>query len=165
MTWPYYYLIPLLGALITYFPLESPFLEGICEYVLDGDTLRVAGQTVRLAHIDAPEWEQRSRWGVPVGEQSAQFLADLVLHRKIKVVRSGQDLYGRWPGRVWLGERDINLEMVLQGHAFAFSWRRKPPGIFVSAQAVAKAKGYGIWRYQKVQFPWRYRRQRKNALK
>ena len=122
---------------------------------------------IRLAYMDAPELGQRSRWGIPVGQQSARFLREMALRRRLKIALLHRGVYGRWIGRVFLlreGEEvDINLEMVLQGHAFAASFRRKPPGIFLWAQSLAKAKGRGLWYYRGVQRPWYYRRKQKKA--
>ena len=160
----YHYLAPpLAGVLITLSPPRS--LVGVCERVFDGDTLQVAGEVIRLAHVDAPEWDQRSRWGVPVGRQSAQFLADLVLHRWVQVNLLHRGFYGRWVGRVFLleGGEEVNLQLVRQGHAFAASFRQKTLGIFLWSQSVARAKGLGLWHYRGVQYPWSYRRRQKKT--
>ena len=158
-------LIPLLGVWITLLPLPWRPWEGVCQQVLDGDTLVVAGRRVRLAAIDAPELQQRSRWGVPVGQQSAQFLRDMVLRRRLQIYPQGRGYYGRWIAMISLvgQEREgaVNLQMVLAGQAFAFSPRKKPLGVFLWAQKLAQAKRRGIWRYRAVLAPWRYRRQQK----
>ena len=36
-------------------------------YVTDGDGIRVAGQEVRLAGLDAPEWDQKANIGTATG--------------------------------------------------------------------------------------------------
>ena len=151
------------GILFTFMPSAPRTLVGICEKVWDGDTLQVAGKVIRLSHIDAPEFKQRSRWGVPIGKQSTQFLSHLTLRRFLTVELLGKDVYGRWLGRVFVKGRDVNMEMVLQGHAFAYSMRKKKQGIFQGGQAVAKGKKRGFWRYEGVQYPWRYRHQRRGA--
>ena len=161
----YYYLFPLWGVFITLAPLQQKVLEGVCLQVFDGDTLQVAGRVIRLVGIDAPELTQRSRWGVPVGRDAAQFLTDLALHRKLRVELHTRGYYGRWLARVFILESgvDVNIQMLLHGHAFAYFFRRKPWGEFVAAQRVAQGHGRGLWRYQGVQRPWHYRRrQQKN---
>ena len=159
---PHFALIPLFWALVTFLPPSPPPLEGLCQQVLDGDTLKVAGKTIRLAHIDAPELSQRSRWGVPVGQLSARFLTTLALHRPLRIELLNKDIYGRWLGRVWLNQTHINLQMVLHGQAYAYGFRKKPRGVFQWAQHLAKAKRRGLWQYRGVQRPWSYRRRQKN---
>ena len=139
--------------------------KGVCERVWDGDTIEVQGRRIRLAYIDAPEIEQRSRWGVPVGRESAHFLRKLVGKKWVDVQLLGRDFYRRWLGRVWVvrdGVRvDVNVEMVLQGQAFPFAYRVKSPGLLNSAKEVAKLRGRGFWQYQGVQLPWNYRRRKR----
>ena len=155
---------PLLGLFITFISNGSTKLLGVGQRVLDGDTLIVGGRVVRLAFIDAPELKQRSRWGVPVGRESREFLERLVRGQPLRVDLLGRGHYGRWMGRVWIlrgdgGEPlDVNLSMVEEGHAFVLAFFQKAPGGFHSAQQVARAKGRGMWGYEGVRFPWAYRR-------
>lgn len=161
-----FFFIPLWGLFITFYPTRSiRSLEGVCERVWDGDTLSLKGEKVRLAYIDAPEWDQRSRFGVPVGRESASFLRQLVEKKRIRVELLGKDIYHRWLGRVWV-ERDsewieVNVEMVLQGQAFAYSHRKKPPALLTSAGEVARLEGRGFWRFLGVQRPWNYRKKKR----
>ena len=73
-------------------------------YVIDGDTIRVAGRTVRLVGFDAPELGSRAHCGLE------RILAARATSRLRQLVRTGGDLdlklipcscrpgtEGRWP--------------------------------------------------------------------
>ncbi len=67
---------------------QGPFRTTILE-VVDGDTVRVPGYTVRLYGVDAPEKDQ------PFGPQATGCLATLVWGRTVEVRPQGVDRYGR----------------------------------------------------------------------
>jgi endonuclease YncB( thermonuclease family) len=92
-------------------------LSGKVVGVTDGDTITVlVGQSpvkVRLAEIDTPEN------GQPWGTRAKQALSDKVFGEVVEVRVVDTDRYGRTVGRVYRGGRDINREMVREGHAWA----------------------------------------------
>ncbi|WP_299643037.1 hypothetical protein [Devosia sp.] len=45
------------------FSLDGPPLTGTVERVVDGDTIDIAGQRIRLVGLDAPEWNQTCTTG------------------------------------------------------------------------------------------------------
>ena len=83
--------------------------------ITDGDTLRILYRDghlkVRLAEIDTPERKQ------PWGSRAKQALSDKVFGQIVDVVEIDRDRCGRIVGRVYLGSRDINREMVVEGCA------------------------------------------------
>ena len=58
--------------------------------VVDGDSLEIGKKRIRLMGIDAPEYDQscKDEKGAlyPCGKQSAQYLQDLINHKKIKIL-------------------------------------------------------------------------------
>lgn len=110
--------------------------------VHDGDTvtcLDEAGRSrrIRLVGIDAPEIAQ------PHGRISRDALRAKI-GGFVRVQDRGHDQHGRLLGNLFVGERDINLEMVADGHAWAFTgFVREGP--LVEAQASAQAAGRGLW--------------------
>ncbi len=67
--------------------------------IVDGDTLVIGSQKVRLASIDAPETDQicldaeRKTWAC--GIQARDRLADHISNRAIDCAAKGRDVYGR----------------------------------------------------------------------
>ena len=73
-----------------------------CTAVIDGDTIRLdTGETVRLIGIDAPELSQ------PGGELSRQYLAQMILGKKITLDRGceDRDKYNRLLRFVYIGNK------------------------------------------------------------
>ena len=103
----------LLGALDA---SDQSVLEGNVVGITDGDTLTLlvdrAQHKVRLAQIDTPERAQ------PWGTRARQALADKVFRKDVTVRVSDTDRYGRLIGEIWLGDRDINRELIREGYAW-----------------------------------------------
>ena len=93
-------------------------LSGKVVGITDGDTLTLLVDQnqykIRLAEIDTPEK------GQPWGSRATQALAEKVFKAEISVEVVDVDRYGRTVGRIWLGERDINRELVAEGHAWVY---------------------------------------------
>ena len=97
--------------------------------VLDGDTVlirRARGLVkIRLAEIDAPEVGHAGMGGQPPNSQKAQaygsasrrLLADMVLHRQVRVHTLAVDKYGRTIAQLEVNGLNINEEMVRRGMA------------------------------------------------
>jgi len=114
-------------------------------YAVGPDTVRVAGTTVRLTGIEAPESEQRCgktgrTWRC--GEAAAAALYRLVGGRTVSCTLSGEDGAGRALGQCTMGQKDIGAELVRQGHVFA-------EGSFLSRysgqEREARAAKLGLW--------------------
>jgi len=87
--------------------------------VADGDTLTVLDASkrphrVRLNGIDAPERSQA------FGTRARQQLSDFVFNKVVRVQIDKQDRYGKSLGKVLVGDRDINLEMIRIGLAWHY---------------------------------------------
>lgn len=92
--------------------------------VVDGDTLRIWGATVRIFGIDAPEAGQpcRSAEGVSrdCGAMATAALARLVSGRTVSCTPLDRDRYGRIVARCDAGSGDLGRIMVEEGWALAF---------------------------------------------
>ncbi len=88
--------------------------------IVDGDTLMLLVDReqikVRLSDIDAPEKAQ------PFGTKARQELARLVFGKTVCVETAGKNKYKRTLGRVFVGDTDVNLQLVKRGMAW---WYRK----------------------------------------
>jgi len=123
---------------------------------IDGDSLMVGQQEVRLFGIDAPEAKQScSRNGKDwsCGLDSAAQLTKLVSGHQVKCIAVGTDKYRRVVARCSVGLIDLNRYMVATGYAVAY---RRYALDYVSAEESAKAARRGIWS-SKFELPSQYR--------
>jgi len=108
---------------------------------IDGDSLWVGGEEVRLKGIDAPEWKQEcerdgAAWNC--GEDARKELVRAIGNDTVTCTISQRDVYGRMLGNCSAGGRDLNSGMVAAGMAIAF-------GGYESQQAKARAERRGLW--------------------
>jgi len=106
--------LAVLAMLLVALPGHAQTLHGRVVGVTDGDTVKVLDGSnqehkIRLAGIDAPERKQ------PFGQRAKQHLSDLVYGKNVVVEWHKQDRYKRIVGKILIGERDANLEMVRAG--------------------------------------------------
>jgi endonuclease YncB( thermonuclease family) len=128
--------------------------------VLDGDTLDVAGQRVRLEGIDAPEMGQQcgGRWLLSwrCGAAAATALEKLIANHEVACRSMGSDKYGRLLGLCSAAGRDLNAEMVRAGMAWAFV---KYSARYVDVEAEARSARVGVWQGD-ADPPWIWRERR-----
>ncbi|MGA0532440.1 thermonuclease family protein [Hansschlegelia sp. KR7-227] len=102
--------------------------------VIDGDTIDVGGERIRLRStrgpIDAPELRDakcplelfkaeaaRDRLKAILGEELACNDRGVAFCRGLDVRRDGADRYGRTVAIIYYGGRDVGDQLVLEGHA------------------------------------------------
>ena len=120
--------------------------------IIDGDSLEVQEQTIRLYGIDAVERSQRccSSDGQKYrcGRQATQALKTWINNRPISCVATQTDRYDRWLGQCSLGSRSINEWLVENGWAIVYSYRGRLPdnaSDLIPIQRQAKNQRRGIW--------------------
>ena len=152
-----------LAALLTLLSLPAcaETLSGQAR-VLDGDTLAVAGQRVRLNGIDAPETRQACtrdgrRW--PCGKAATQAMRRLIGGSKVTCDISGRDKYRRAIGACFAAGRDLQQQLVRQGLALAY---RKYSSRYVPDEEAARAERVGLWSGE-FTAPWRWRAERRRT--
>lgn len=112
---------------------------------VDGDTLEIAGQKVRLFGIDAPELDQTCDQGGRVwacGRAAREALAGIVGRQRLDCRVQDVDRYGRNVAVCIAGDEDVGALMVRQGMAIAY---RRYSGRYVNAEGAARAEGIGLW--------------------
>lgn len=144
-------------------------IEGRVTNVSDGDTLQVTDHLgtkvkVRLYGIDAPETAKGNKLGQPYGTESHQALQTKVMGQEVHLEVLDIDKYRRLVALVWRAGRNLNLEMVAEGHAWAY--RKYLDGIyrteFVDAENQAQKTRRGLWQHRDPQPPWEYRKTAKH---
>jgi|GEM_PF-2015145 len=86
---------------------------GIVSRVIDGDTIVVNNESVRMLGINTPERGERYY------SEAKQYLETLVLNKTVSL-RSGEeeyDLYHRRLAYVFLNKENINLKQIQEGYA------------------------------------------------
>jgi endonuclease YncB( thermonuclease family) len=112
--------------------------------VLDGDTLRVGDQVVRLEGIVAPlrgaVCHGPDQGDMDCGAAATNALASLVRGIAVDCAIRGHDGHGRPVGDCVAGSTRLNEALVLQG------WARAQTSELREAETAAQAAGRGIWR-------------------
>ena len=124
--------------------------------VLDGDTIAIAGQRIRLFGIDAPESDQTctadgEEWAC--GRDAAYALAFAVGRHWVRCETEGADARGEVVAVCRVGAHDLAAKMVREGWALA---SRAVSGAYVEDEKAARRSGRGIWRGRFVA-PWLWR--------
>ena len=131
--------------------------------IVDGDTLELHGEKLRLQGIDAPEKAQTCEAdgrAVFCGQLAAEHLHDLIGSRALNCAVQGRDRYGRGLARCEADGRDIAEDMTKDGWALAD--RRYGKGRYDAAEAVARAGRHGIWA-MRFEDPAEWRARHNNA--
>ena len=128
--------------------------------VIDGDTIRVAGESVRFNGIDAPESRQTCtdergssyRCGAAAARALDEYLA---ASRPVRCNFLSRDQYGRVVGDCFRADGDnVAAWLVRNGHAL--DWPRFSKGRYASQQSAARRDKLGVWRGA-FQNPWDWR--------
>lgn len=129
--------------------------------VVDGDTLRIDGERVRLWGIDAPEKLQRCQIAgreEPIGQEATEALRSLVARGDLRCETKDRDRYGRTVADCFVGDQSIGDAMVYSGWAWALP--RYSKGRFLPAQEAAERAGRGVWAGDRgCEAPARFRQQ------
>ncbi len=125
--------------------------------VIDGDTIVVKNQKIRLLGIDTPETRGKSNnpGRQCFADEAKAFLQAQLTGQQIRVVgdpeASEYDKYGRLLAWIYVGKRLINQEIVAQGYGFAT--RYFPHGkktLILEAETEARRSKLGVWQACKV---------------
>ena len=150
-------MLRLLAALLALLPaLALAELAGPAT-VIDGDTLEIHGERIRLHGIDAPERRQLCHLdGKPwrCGEDATSALAGKIGRQRVTCQERDGDTYGRMVAKCSVAGADLGEWMVENGWAVAYRFFSRD---YTRAEHRAKAARRGIWASEFV-LPWVWRR-------
>lgn len=135
--------------------------------VIDGDTIEVHGQRIRLWGIDAPESGQtctRDGGTYRCGQEAANGLSEWIAGRRVTCAARGRaDRYGRIVAMCWVqhprdrhhtGREDLGMHLVESG--LALDYARFSRGEYAEVERRAREGRRGLWAGE-FQRPWEWR--------
>lgn len=132
--------------------------------VIDGDTIDIHGQRIRLFGIDTPEKAQTcdDADGQPYrcGQKASFALADFIARSPVSCEQKAIDRYGRIVGRCFVRNIDMNEYMVRNGWAMAY---RRYASDYIGAEQEARNNRRGVWAGSLTP-PWEWRKQRREGF-
>lgn len=150
-------LLGLLSLFLLFLPAFGQSLVGRAS-VVDGDTLEIHGQRIRLWGIDAVESSQTcldpqgKPW--PCGRRAAFALADFIGGSPVACAPKDTDRYGRVVAVCAVRGVELNRWLVEEGWALAYL--QYGGTVYLEAQRKAEKTKRGIWQGSFVP-PWEYR--------
>ena len=136
--------ILILLALVVCRPASAADLVEGTAFVIDGDTIEINDERIRLHGIDAPELAQRCTEDGHLYPclDASQALRKQIGRMPVSCVHRDTDRYGRTVALCTVAGIDISRWMVQQGQAIAF---RKYSLDYVADEDAARAAEVGIW--------------------
>ena len=126
--------------------------------IIDGDTIEITNERIRLHGIDAPESKQTCEWPsktIQCGRLATLALVNLTAGAVVTCTIREKDRYGRWVAVCYDPDGfDIGRNMVHTGWALAY---RQYSTDYVGTEDKAKEAKRGMWKGEFVP-PWEWRR-------
>ena len=144
---------------------ETKIIAGIAK-VIDGDTIKIEKNKIRLFGIDAPEKKQKCQKhclliffinfnkNYQCGVISTNKLKSKINNKFIICKSNNKDRYNRFIAECYKNKTNINRWMVSNGYAVAY---RKYSKKFVSQENLAKKDKLGLWAGT-FEMPWEWRK-------
>jgi endonuclease YncB( thermonuclease family) len=115
--------------------------------VIDGDSLDIGGERIRLFGIDAPEGRQdctdAAGRGYACGREAARALATQIGGRNVTCTPVDHDRYAREVAVCSVDGRDLGEAMVRNGHAIELPAHSR--GRYAAAEREARERKRGLW--------------------
>lgn len=114
--------------------------------VIDGDTIEISGERIRLVSVDTPESQQTyldaggRAWRY--GQQAAMALSDMIGRSTVACLSEGRDKYGRILGQCNVSNVSLSTWLVENGWAMPYNDRA---GRYDRASQRAESARRGVW--------------------
>ena len=125
--------------------------------IIDGDTIDLNGNRIRVNGIDAPESRQTCNMAgktYSCGLKAKEFLEEIIGLGQVDCEPLTKDRYGRTVATCFSDERDLGMTMVANGWALAY---RQYDLVYVAQENAASKAGLGMWAGAFVE-PWFWRK-------
>ena len=125
--------------------------------VIDGDTIKIGRYKIRMHGIDAPEINQPCysyTTLVPCGMWAKAALVQFIAENMVFCKIQGRGKYGRFIGKCYVGEHDLQAAMVQAGWAVAYTQYSND---YYEDQTRAYLRSAGMWAYR-FDYPHQWRR-------
>ena len=128
--------------------------------VIDGDTIHIKNNKIRLHGIDAPETKQTCKidsqnWFC--GKQSTDELKKIINNQRVKCIVNDIDIYNRYVAICSVSGINLNQWMVKNGWAIAYRYYSTD---YILEEKYARDNKLGIWNSEFLK-PYQYRRNNK----
>ena len=128
--------------------------------VIDGDTIHIGNNKIRLHGIDAPEKKQTcsfegKEWNC--GQDATFFLSNLINKKSVSCRVNDIDQYKRLVAVCFIDNININQIMIISGWAIAYRYYSND---FIKEEEIAKQNKIGIWKGS-FEEPYIYRKNNK----
>lgn len=136
----------------------SSSIFGKITRVSDGDTViltdrKGARKKIRLDGIDAPEVGQE------YGDESTEFVKQMILNKDVRVDVIGIDKYDRILGVVHCGDKNVNEELLVNGLAWQYHYNKDKK--YAQLVEIAKKQKLNIWSKSNSIDPYYWRKENK----
>ena len=124
--------------------------------IVDGDTITISGNKIRLNGIDTAEQNQTcKRAGITwrCGYEATETLRNWTYTKEVRCVGDTRDRYGRLIANCFVDGYNVNARLVYEGLALAYRNYSKQ---YIPEEDKARAAKRGIWAGEFVA-PWDWR--------
>ena len=114
--------------------------------IIDGDTLHIGMNKIRLHGIDAPEIKQNCLYNNKewqCGKESRLSLKQLINNKIVVCESDSVDKYKRFIAICFANKINLNKMMIIQGWAIAYKYYSLD---FVNEENIARSNKIGIWK-------------------
>jgi endonuclease YncB( thermonuclease family) len=136
-------------------------IEGPVTHYIDGDSIKIWKQSIRLIDIDTPEVAQdcinSTGKAFACGIEASNTLKRIIAKQQVRCVGDQVDRYKRLLATCYAGEVNINRELILRGWAVNYRASEK----YADEQSIAKANRKGLWAGEFLE-PYKFRQRSKD---